>query len=73
MFKLTKRTDYALIALHHMASLRAGEVSNAKEMAAVYHMPLELLAKILQRLVKKRLIMSLSGPKGGVLPGPKIR
>ncbi len=65
MFKLTKRTDYALIALHHMASLRAGEVSSAKEIAAIYHIPLELLAKILQRLVKKELIMSLSGPKGG--------
>ena len=65
MFKLTKKTDYALIAILHMASLNVGEVANTKEIAAVYQIPLELLAKILQRLVKKAIIMSLSGPKGG--------
>jgi len=65
MLKLTKKTDYALIALHHMTSLRMGEVANAKEIAAIYHIPVELLAKVLQKLAKKTLITSLSGPKGG--------
>jgi Rrf2 family protein len=65
MFKLTKKTDYALIALHHIASLRMDEVVNAKEIAAIYHIPVELLAKVLQKLAKKALITSLSGPKGG--------
>ena len=65
MLKLTKKTDYALIALHHMASLRMGKVANAKEIAVIYHIPVELLAKVLQRLAKKAVITSLSGPKGG--------
>ena len=65
MFKLTKKTDYALIALHHMVPLKEGEVSTAKEIATIYHIPLELLAKILQRLVKRGCIISFSGPKGG--------
>jgi Rrf2 family protein len=65
MLRLTKKTDYALIAVRHMASLKSGEVSNAREIAAICQIPLELLAKILQRLAKQSLIMSLSGPKGG--------
>lgn len=65
MLALTKKTDYAFIALHHMGSLRTGEFANAREIAAAQRIPPELLAKILQRLVKKSLVLSLAGPKGG--------
>src|SRR5439155_296545 len=41
-----------------------GAVS-AKRIAEEFGIPPELLAKILQRLAKRRLIMSQSGPKGG--------
>lgn len=65
MLKLTKKTDYALIALCHLAALPMGEVANAKEIALIYQIPVELLAKVLQKLAKNALITSLSGPKGG--------
>jgi Rrf2 family protein len=65
MLALTKKTDYAFIALHHMGTLRSGEFANAKEIAAMHRIPPELLAKILQTLVKKSLVTSLAGPKGG--------
>ena len=38
---------------------------SAKRIAEEFHIPAELLAKILQRLAKKKLIVSHNGPKGG--------
>jgi Rrf2 family protein len=65
MLKLTKKADYGLIALKHLAvSGRAGAAS-AKEIADAYGMPLPLLAKILQKLTKTGLLVSLPGSSGG--------
>jgi len=38
---------------------------SAKRIAREFHIPPERLAKILQRLAKKRLVASSNGPKGG--------
>lgn len=66
MLRLSKKADYALIAMKHLA-LRsdAGNSSSAREMAEAYSIPLELLAKVLQRLVRSRLLMSEQGTRGG--------
>jgi len=65
MLKLTKKADYGLIAVKHLAmSGRAGAAS-AKEIADAYGMPLPLLAKILQKLTKSGLLVSLPGSSGG--------
>lgn len=65
MLKLTKKADYGLIALKHLAvSGRAGTAS-AKEIADAYGMPLPLLAKILQKLTKTGLLVSVPGSSGG--------
>ena len=65
MLKLTKKTDYALMALHFMANQGEDAVANTRAISELYNIPLELLAKILQRLVKKGIIVSQNGPKGG--------
>ncbi|MBI5193614.1 MAG: Rrf2 family transcriptional regulator [Nitrospirae bacterium] len=65
MLKLTKKVDYGLLAIAHIAGNHGEGVVNTKEIAETYSIPVELLAKILQRLVKFGLISSLSGPKGG--------
>lgn len=66
MFKLTKRTDYGLIALNYLALQDRESVTNTKAIAEIYQIPLELLAKILQRLAKKGILSShQNGPKGG--------
>jgi Rrf2 family protein len=72
MLKISKKADYALMALQHIASVQFGDVTpgrvvNTKEIAEEYNIPLELLAKVLQVLSKNGLIESHNGPKGGYL------
>ena len=64
MLKLSKRADYSLIALQHVAA-RHSAACSAKEIARTYHIPAELLAKILQKLAKSGLIISQHGTNGG--------
>ena len=65
MLTLSKKTDYALLALSHL--MRAGEnrAVNTKEIAERFAIPLELLAKILQRLARAKIVVSTPGPTGG--------
>jgi Rrf2 family protein len=65
MLRFTKRADYGLMAIHYIAVHEDLGAVSAKRIADEFHIPAELLAKILQRLAKKRLITSTSGPKGG--------
>lgn len=65
MLKISKKTDYALMAIQYMASKGTDRVVNTKEIAEEYKIPVELLAKVLQKLGKKGLIVSQNGPKGG--------
>jgi len=64
MFKLSKKSDYGLIALKHLAQHSEESVS-AREIATHYHIPAELLAKVLQRLTRKGLLASQQGINGG--------
>ena len=48
MLKLTKKADYGLIALRHLASM-PGATASAKDIAEAYHLPVPLLAKVLQQ------------------------
>jgi len=66
MLRLSKKSDYALIAMKHLATRQdGGGASSAREISEAYAIPLELLAKILQRLVRARLLVSVQGIKGG--------
>jgi len=64
MLKLTKKADYALIALRHIAVSPRG-TSSAKEIADSYNIPPALLAKVLQTLTKSALLQSVAGTNGG--------
>jgi Rrf2 family protein len=64
MLKLTKKADYGLIALRHLAVSPRG-TSSAKEIADTYGIPLPLLAKVLQKLTKENLTQSVAGTNGG--------
>ena len=68
MFRLSKKADYGLIALKHLARHTEESVS-AREIAAEYRIPAELLAKILQRLARKGLVVSQQGTHGGYVLG----
>ncbi|HTP80553.1 MAG TPA: Rrf2 family transcriptional regulator [Bacteroidota bacterium] len=65
MFQLSKKVEYGLIALRHMAMKGPGPVHTAKELAQEYDIPYELLAKVLQRLAKAGILRSMQGVKGG--------
>ena len=64
MLKLTKKADYALISLRHIAVSPRG-TSSAKEIAESYNIPPALLAKVLQTLTKSGFLKSVAGTNGG--------
>jgi Rrf2 family protein len=63
MLRLSKRSDYALIAMRHLAT-GAGSAS-ARELAQRFDIPVELLAKVLQKLARAGLLVSHQGIRGG--------
>jgi len=75
MLRLTKKADYGLMALKYLAEqtadqalLPAGKTvfaQSAKEIADAYHIPPQLLAKILQTLARAGLLVSHAGTNGG--------
>lgn len=65
MISLSKQTDYGLLALSYLVHVGPGRAANAREIAIHYGIPLELLAKILQRLARAHLVTSTTGPTGG--------
>src|SRR5947209_17441867 len=65
MLRFTKSADYGLMAIHYIAVHDDVGAVSAKRIAEEFGIPPELLAKILQRLAKRRLIVSQNGPKGG--------
>jgi Rrf2 family protein len=68
MLRFSKKADYALIAMKHLAQARAGTAStSAREIAEQYHIPIELMAKVLQRLVRTGLLVSTQGTRGGYM------
>ncbi|MBI3208296.1 MAG: Rrf2 family transcriptional regulator [Candidatus Solibacter usitatus] len=65
MLKLTKKADYGLIALKHLANLPPTGSASAKDIADSYSIPQPLLAKILQKLAKGGFLQSEHGTNGG--------
>ena len=65
MLRLSKKADYALMAMKHL-SMRADAASaSAREIAEQYDIPVELMAKVLQRLARRGLLTSHQGTRGG--------
>src|SRR5216117_2022431 len=65
MLRLSKRVDYALMAMKHLAVRGDRGSSSAREIAEQYDIPIELMAKVLQRLVRRGLLASHQGTRGG--------
>ena len=65
MLRLSKKADYALMAVRHLAIRSDAGAASAREIAEQYDIPLELLAKVLQRLVRTGILRSTQGTRGG--------
>ena len=65
MLKFSKKADYALMALQHIAAVQLGDVTkarivNTKEIAEEHHIPVELLAKVLQTLARHARLITIA-------------
>jgi Rrf2 family protein len=65
MLRLSKKADYALMAMKHLARKDGTSSTSAREIAEQYDIPIELMAKVLQRLVRTGLLISTQGTRGG--------
>lgn len=65
MLSITRKVEYALIGLTHMASEEAGTVVTVREVATMYGIPGTLLAKVFHQLRTARFLRSHLGKKGG--------
>ena len=65
MFNITRKLEYALIALRYIQGQSEGNVVSAKEISGAYRIPLQLLAKILQELTKHDILEAIQGAHGG--------
>lgn len=65
MLKLTRKTEYALIALRHLTETTGRGVASTRQIAERYHLPPTLLAKILQELARNGIVEPVQGSRGG--------
>jgi Rrf2 family protein len=65
MFKVSRKSEYALIAVQHMSRHPYGEVVSVAELAAAETIPPNILAKVLQGLKRAGVLMATKGAGGG--------
>src|ERR671910_1962107 len=65
MLRLSKKADYALMAMKHLAMRPDAASASAREIAEQYDIPIELMAKVLQQLARRGLLTSHQGTRGG--------
>src|SRR5918912_3211579 len=65
MLRLSKKADYALMAMKHLAVRPDPASASAREIAEQYDIPIELMAKVLQQLARRGLLTSHQGTRGG--------
>ncbi len=66
MMRFSKKVEYALIAMVEMARRNPEyDLVTARSLAREYHIPQEILSKVLQKLTKIGLLQSVQGIKGG--------
>ncbi|HXM94936.1 MAG TPA: SUF system Fe-S cluster assembly regulator [Candidatus Dormibacteraeota bacterium] len=65
MFKLSKKADYGLIAVKHLARHRQQHACSASEIAEEYGISPTLMAKVLQRLAREGVVAAKHGSAGG--------
>jgi FeS assembly SUF system regulator len=66
MFKLSKKADYGLIAVKHLALQRNERQScSANDIAEEYGISATLMAKVLQKMARQNLVDAKHGSSGG--------
>ena len=71
----SKSSKYAIRSILYLARQEPGLLATLERIAESQKIPRHFLAKIMQRLVRKRLVKSVKGPNGGFVlsvPADKI-
>ena len=73
MLKITKRTEYGLMALSHIENNPKDILVSSKDIASHYNIPQELMAKTLQLMAKQGYVKAVKGPLGGYKSKIKLK
>lgn len=65
MLRLSRKAEYGIIALKYILSRPTGQTCSAREIAERYNIPIELMAKVLQKMAKDGILQSAQGVHGG--------
>ncbi len=66
MFKISKKMDYALIALKYISDReKLGLLTTAREICDHFHTPFDTTAKVMQAMNNANILSSVQGVKGG--------
>ena len=65
MVKISRKVEYALMALQHMRGQPAEQVVSAKDLCATYRVAFPILSKVLQNLAAAGVLRSAQGAHGG--------
>ena len=64
MFKVSRKSEYALIAIQHLARRARDGVTSVAELAQAENIPPDILAKVLQGLKRAGLLTAAKGAGG---------
>ena len=65
MFKVNRKSEYALIAVQHLARRARDGVTSVAELAQAESIPQDILAKVLQGLKHAGVLVAVKGASGG--------
>ncbi|MSQ84039.1 MAG: Rrf2 family transcriptional regulator [Myxococcales bacterium] len=65
MFKVSRKSEYALIAVQYLAATYGGNVVSVTDLAGQCHVPVDVLAKVLQGLKRAGIVRAVKGAGGG--------
>ena len=65
MIRITKQADYGIVLLTHFVGEPGAVINTARDLAEQARLPLPMVGKILKTLVRKGLLASHRGVKGG--------
>ncbi|MCH7498311.1 MAG: Rrf2 family transcriptional regulator [Candidatus Marinimicrobia bacterium] len=65
MLKLTRKTEYALMALSHLVNAGGSGVTKVRKISQDYQIPFPVLAKVMQQLAREGYVTPVQGAQGG--------
>lgn len=65
MFKINRKIEYALIALHYMQGKNPNALTSAKEICEIFQTPFDPTSRVLQIMTQHEILKAEQGAKGG--------